>query len=42
MITDKSERGVQGDKAAKIIASVIIGGILSMFGYGVLHWIIFE
>jgi hypothetical protein len=43
MIADKNEQGaVQGDKAAKIIASVIIGGILLMFGYGLFHWIIFE
>lgn len=33
---------VQGDTAAKGIASIIIAGILLMSSYGLLHWIIFE
>jgi len=43
---DKSEQvsaqGDQSDKAAKVIASIIITGILALFGYGILRWIIFE
>jgi hypothetical protein len=43
VIADKNEQSVsQGDNAAKIISSIIIAGILLMFGYGLLHWIIFE
>jgi hypothetical protein len=43
VIADKNERGVvQGDNAAKVIASIIIAGILLMFSYGLFHWIIFE
>ena len=41
MIMDNSEQGSsQGDKAAKLIASVIIAGIVVMFGYGLFGWII--
>ena len=40
---EKNEQSiVQGDYAAKIIASIIIAGILLMFSYGLLHWVIFE
>lgn len=40
---DRIEQGTEhADRAAKIIASVIIAGILAMFSYGMLHWIIFE
>jgi len=35
------QEDVPGDKAAKIIASVIIAGIALMFGYGVFGWMIF-
>ena len=43
MIAEKNKQGaVPGESAAKIIASLIIAGILMMFGYGLLHWIIFE
>jgi hypothetical protein len=43
MIMDKSEQvGAQGDKAAKVIALIIIAGILAMFCYGLFRWIIFE
>ena len=43
VIADKNERGVvQGDNAAKVIASIIIAGILLMFSYGLFHWVIFE
>jgi hypothetical protein len=43
VIADKNQQGVvQGDNAAKAIASVIIAGILLMFSYGLFHWIIFE
>jgi len=43
VIADKKEQGVeQGAKGAKIIASIIIAGILLMFGYGLVHWVIFE
>ncbi len=42
-IMDRIEQGTEhADRAAKIIASVIIAGILAMFSYGMLHWIIFE
>jgi len=38
----KSEQGsVQGDKAAKVISSIIIAGIVVMFGYGIFGWILF-
>ena len=40
---DKTEQGTaRADRAAKIVASIIIAGILAMFSYGMLHWIIFE
>jgi type IV secretory pathway VirB2 component (pilin) len=40
---DKNEQTiVQDDFAAKAIAAVIIAGILLMFGYTLLHWVIFE
>jgi hypothetical protein len=43
VIADKDQQGVaQGDNAAKVIASIIIAGILLMFSYGFFHWIIFE
>jgi hypothetical protein len=32
----------QGEKAAKVIASIIIAGIVLMFASGLLHWIFFE
>jgi hypothetical protein len=42
-IMDESEQAsAQGDKAAKVIASIIIAGISAMFSYGILRWIIFE
>jgi hypothetical protein len=42
MTVSKSEQGSgQGDKAAKVIASVIIAGLLLMFGYGLIGWIVF-
>jgi len=40
---DKNEQSiVQGDNAAKAVASIIIAGILLMFSYTLLHWIILE
>jgi hypothetical protein len=43
VVTEKNEQSIiQGDYAAKAIASIIIAGILLMFGYGLLHWIFFE
>ena len=43
MVADKTEQDIiQGDNVAKIIASIIIAGILLMFASGLLHWIIFE
>jgi hypothetical protein len=43
MIAEKNQQGtVQGDSAAKAIASIIIAGIVLMFSYGLLHRIIFE
>jgi type IV secretory pathway VirB2 component (pilin) len=43
VIVEKNQQStMQGDNAAKIIASVIIAGIMLMFGYGLLHWIFFE
>ncbi len=43
MVAGKTEQSiVQGDNAAKAIAAIIIAGILLMFSYGLLHWIIFE
>ena len=46
MATGKDEQaGVDGrpraDRAAMLIASIIIAGLLVMFGYGILGWIIF-
>jgi hypothetical protein len=42
MIMDGNEQTtVQGDKAAKVIASIIIVGIVAMFGYGLFGWIVF-
>jgi hypothetical protein len=41
MIMDGNEQGtVHGDKAAKVIAPVIIAGIVAMFGYGLFGWLI--
>jgi len=43
MVVEKNEQSIiEGDYAAKVIASIIIAGILLMFGYGLLHWIFFE
>lgn len=43
MTTDKTEQGMaQADRAAKAVASIIIAGILAMFSYGIVHWVIFE
>lgn len=43
MIMENAEQGTaQADKVAKIIASIIIAGIMAMFSYGLLHWIFFE
>ena len=42
MAVGKSEQGsAQGDRAAKMIASIIIAGIVLMFGYGLIGWILF-
>jgi hypothetical protein len=42
MTVGKSEQGnAQGDKAAKLVASIIIAGIALMFGYGIIGWILF-
>ena len=42
MTVSKGEQGtVQGDKAAMVIASIIIAGIVMMFGYGLIGWIVF-
>jgi hypothetical protein len=32
---------LRADRAAKVIASIIIAGLVVMFGYGILGWIIF-
>jgi type IV secretory pathway VirB2 component (pilin) len=43
VIVEKNQQNtMQGDNVAKVIASVIIAGIMLMFGYGLLHWIFFE
>lgn len=43
VIAEKNQQGSgQGDMAAKVIASIIIAGIVLMFGSGLLHWIFFE
>jgi hypothetical protein len=43
MVVEKNEQSIiEGDYAAKVIASIIIAGILLMFSYGLLHWVIFE
>jgi len=46
MATGKNEQAsvdgsAQADRAAKVIASIIIAGLLVMFGYGIFGWIIF-
>jgi hypothetical protein len=46
MATGKDEQAsvdgsARADRAAKVIASIIIAGLLVMFGYGILGWIIF-
>jgi hypothetical protein len=42
MSVNKSERGIaQGDNAAKVIASIIIAGLVVIFGYGLIGWIVF-
>jgi hypothetical protein len=43
VIMDKTEQGTEhADMAAKIVASIIIAGILAMFSYGIFHWVILE
>ncbi len=43
MTAEKNEQSIiEGDYAAKIIAAIIIAGILLMFGYGLIHWVLFE
>ena len=32
---------LRADRAAMVIASIIIAGLLGMFGYGILGWIMF-
>ncbi len=40
---DKTEQGTEhADRVAKIVGSIIIAGILAMFSYAFLHWVIFE
>jgi F0F1-type ATP synthase assembly protein I len=46
MATGKDEQAsvdgsARADRAAMVIASIIIAGLLVMFGYGILGWIIF-
>jgi hypothetical protein len=42
MTVNKSEQSIaQGDQAAKVIASIIIAGVVVMFGYGLIGWIVF-
>lgn len=46
MVTEKNEQAsvdgsARADRAAKVIASIIIAGLLGMFGYGILGWIMF-
>lgn len=46
MTTGKDEQAsvdgsLPADRAAMVIASIIIAGLLVMFGYGILGWIIF-
>jgi hypothetical protein len=42
MTMDKNEQAsAQGDKAAKVIASIIIAGLIAMFSYGIFTWIVF-
>jgi hypothetical protein len=42
MIMDTNEQAIiKGDKAAKVIASIIIAGIAVMFAYGLFGWIVF-
>jgi hypothetical protein len=42
MTVGKSDQAIaQGDKAAKVIASIIIAGLVAMFGYGLIGWIVF-
>jgi len=43
MAMDNSNQiSAQAETAAKVGASIIIAGILAMFIYGILHWVIFE
>ena len=43
MAMDSSDHvSAQAETAAKVGASIIIAGILAMFSYGILHWVIFE
>lgn len=43
MAMDNSDQvSAQAETAAKVGASIIIAGILAMFTYGILHWVIFE
>jgi hypothetical protein len=46
MATGKDEQAsvdasLRADRAAMVIASIIFAGLLVMFGYGILGWIIF-
>jgi hypothetical protein len=42
MIMDTNEQAIiKGDRAAKVIASIIIAGVLAMFAYGLFGWIVF-
>ena len=42
MIMDTNEQAIiKGDKVAKVIASIIIAGVLAMFAYGLFGWIVF-
>jgi hypothetical protein len=36
-----SDGNLRADKAAKLIASVIIAGMALMFGYGIIGWMLF-
>jgi hypothetical protein len=43
MATEQNEQdgSLRADKAAKVVASIIIAGIAVMFGYGIIGWILF-
>jgi hypothetical protein len=41
MTMDNNEQAsAQGDMAAIVIASIIIAGVIAMFGYGIFAWIV--